>query len=378
MSRQATQVRVLVLNDMEQLGRTLFRLDQGFELQFRLGPTLHGKNVHVYTNYPAQGEHFDRNHFRALEWHNPTGREDDSDKFCSLDLQIAGSYEYYFSHRHEEKSGGGYVVVDPVLRAGADNHHVPLDCITIQTYLSKCLGHLDDWPDRLRVAKESGYNMIHFTPLQTLGKSRSCYSLADQLSLNPEFSPPGKNYTWKDVGELVQKMRKEWNMICITDVVYNHTAANSPWIKEHPECGYNLVNSPHLRPAWVLDRAIWHMSCNMADGRYTAMGLPAQVQNEGHLNAIRDVLWGQVFSKIKLWEFFQIRIESAVEEFRDLLTDGIKPDQKKTMGKKELTIIQDPKFRRFGNEVDMDSALETFVPHRLVCVGLALCVDSGL
>lgn len=69
----------------------------------------------------------------------------------------------------------------------------------------------------------TGYNMIHFTPLQTLGISRSCYSLADQLSLNPEFSPPGKNYTWTEVGELVQKLKKEWNMICITDVVYNHT-----------------------------------------------------------------------------------------------------------------------------------------------------------
>uniref|UniRef100_A0A6Q2XV39 Glycogen debranching enzyme n=1 Tax=Esox lucius TaxID=8010 RepID=A0A6Q2XV39_ESOLU len=301
----------------------LFPLQRvSFELQFRLGPTLQGKNVRVYTNYPDVGEHFDRHTFKALEWHNPTGREDDSDKFCSLDLQIAGSYEYYFGHGHEEKSGGGYVVVDPVLRSGADNHHVPLDSITIQTYLSKCLGHLDDWPDRLRVAKESGYNMIHFTPLQTLGKSRSCYSLADQLSLNPEFSPPGKNYTWTDVGELVQKLNTDWNVICITDVVYNHTASNSPWIKEHPECGYNMVNSPHLRPAWVLDRAIWHMSCNMADGKYSAMGLPAQVQNEGHLGVIRDVLWGQVFPKIKLWEFFQIRIESAVEEFRDLLTDG--------------------------------------------------------
>lgn len=47
-------------------------------------------------------------------------------------------------------------MVDPVLCVGADNHVLPLDCITIQTYLSKCLGHLDDWPDRLRVAKESG------------------------------------------------------------------------------------------------------------------------------------------------------------------------------------------------------------------------------
>lgn len=65
-------------------------------------------------------------------------------------------YTILVFHRDSEQLGRGYIVVDPVLRVGADNHVLPLDCITIQTYLSKCLGHLDDWPDRLRVAKESG------------------------------------------------------------------------------------------------------------------------------------------------------------------------------------------------------------------------------
>jgi glycogen debranching enzyme len=65
--------------------------------------------------------------------------------------------------------------------------------------------------------------MIHFTPLQTLGLSRSCYSLADQLELNPDFSRPSKRYTWSDVGQLVEKLKREWNILCITDVVYNHT-----------------------------------------------------------------------------------------------------------------------------------------------------------
>lgn len=352
-----------MLNDKENLQRTLFRLEQGFELQFRLGPSLQGKKVHVHTNYPLEGQPFNRNKFYALAWSNPTGKEDDSDKFCSLDLKVAGSYEYYFGYGDSEQMGRGYIVVDPVLRVGADDHVLPLDCITIQTYLSKCLGHLDDWPDRLRVAKEAGYNMIHFTPLQTLGESRSCYSLADQLAFNPEFSPEGKSYSWPDVAALVDKLRTEWNMLCITDVVYNHTAANSAWIRQHPECGYNLVNSPHLRPAWVLDRAIWHLTTRVAEGRYKEKGLPVDITNESHLNAIRSVMWQDLFPQVKLWEFFQVNVESTVEHFRGLLQNGTKPDSSKTGGKKGVKIIQDPHYRRYGCTVDMDFALETFRPH---------------
>lgn len=68
-----------------------------------------------------------------------------------------------------------------------------------------------------------GYNMIHLTPIQKLGLSRSCYSLADQLEVNPDFSTPNKKCSWNEIGKLVEKMKNEWNMLCITDVVYNHT-----------------------------------------------------------------------------------------------------------------------------------------------------------
>lgn len=68
-------------------------------------------------------------------------------------------------------------------------------------------------------------------------------------------------------------------MLCLPGV-----AANSVWIQEHPECGYNLVNSPHLRPAWVLDRALWHVTCDIADGKYTERGVPTLIRNEQHLN----------------------------------------------------------------------------------------------
>lgn len=64
---------------------------------------------------------------------------------------------HFCSHvRNEEKSGGGYFVVDPVLHVSHEMKPLPLNSITAQTYLAKCLGPLDEWLDRLRVAKETG------------------------------------------------------------------------------------------------------------------------------------------------------------------------------------------------------------------------------
>ncbi|XP_031163660.1 glycogen debranching enzyme-like isoform X1 [Sander lucioperca] len=349
---------------MERLERALFRLEQGFELQFRLGPTLQGTEVQVYTNYPAKGHKFDRLKFRPLDWVYPNGWEDDCDKYCRLDLMVAGSYQYYFSCGDKEKVGGGYIIVDPVLRVGANDVILPLDCICSQTYLAKCLGPLDKWLDRVRVAKETGYNMIHFTPLQKLGVSGFCYSMADQLELNPDFSPEGKHYTWGDVGNLVETLRKDWNMVCISDVVYNHTAVSSEWIHLHPECGYNLVNSPHLKPAWLLDRALWHLSCEVADGKFSEQRVPALFQDEWNMNALRGVLWQQVFSRLRLWEFLQVCVDEAVEQFRQRLQAGSGVGSSPEC-KKQLKLVQDPQHRRFGNTVDMNSALDIFTPHSM-------------
>ncbi|XP_039208206.1 glycogen debranching enzyme isoform X2 [Crotalus tigris] len=360
MSHHVKHTRVLLLNDMEKLDKTLFRLEQGYELQFRLGPTLQGKHVTVYTNYPAAGELFDRHKFRCLTWHNPTGKEDDSDKYCKLELQISGSYQYYFTHENQ-KGGGGYLVVDPILRVGADNHILPLDCLTLQTFLAKCLGPFDEWEDRLKVAKESGYNMIHLTPVQKLGLSRSCYSLADQLEVNPDFSSSSKKCSWNEMGKLVEKMKNEWNMLCITDVVYNHTAANSEWLTQHPECAYNLINSPHLKPAWLLDRALWHFTCKVSEGKYIEKGLPPLIENDQHLNCIRKIIWEDIFPKVKLWQFFQVDVEKAVQQFKTLLTKG--SSKVKTDPSLNLAIIQDPEFKRLGCTVDMNLALNTFIPH---------------
>ncbi|XP_072366697.1 LOW QUALITY PROTEIN: glycogen debranching enzyme-like [Scyliorhinus torazame] len=357
MERQTKQVRILHLNDWDRLERKLFRLKQGYELQFRLGPSLQGKDIHVHTNYPADAEVFDRHHFRLLEWQDPAG--DDSDRYCKIDVQLSGSFQFYVSHGNNHKIGMGFIVVDPILHVGHNNQVLPLDCICAQTFLSKCLGPLDEWEDRLNVARQSGYNMIHFTPLQTLGQSRSCYSLADQLELNPDFSRPNKTHTWSDVARLVEKLKKEWNILCITDVVYNHTAANSYWLKKHPECSYNILNSPHLKPAWLLDRALYHFSRDVARGTYQNRGLPANIENGNHLDALRTIIWEEIYPALRLWEFYQLNVNKIVNEFRDALQYG---EKKKCDSKQPLKIIQDPEFKRHGCAVNMSVLLKHFVP----------------
>ena len=93
-----------------------------------------------------------------------------------------------FSDNRENANGSGFFIVDPILQAGKMDDKVPLDSIRCQTYLAKSLGPFPEWKSRLQVAKEAGYNMIHFTPLQELGMSNSAYCLKNQLELNPFFS----------------------------------------------------------------------------------------------------------------------------------------------------------------------------------------------
>lgn len=66
----------------------------GWSLEFRLGPSLFGQKVTIYTNVPNEGEAFSRSNYQALAWLNPTASDDSLT--CTLKITKSGSYHYYF------------------------------------------------------------------------------------------------------------------------------------------------------------------------------------------------------------------------------------------------------------------------------------------
>ncbi|XP_071444480.1 glycogen debranching enzyme [Hetaerina americana] len=387
------QTRVLTLNDEEHHDSILYRLEKGWVLQFRLGASLLGRRVTIYVNHPASTsqdpKEFDRHTYHILQWktdnHATDATPNTSDGvmssatdgtaiYAEILLSQAGSFHYYFTHdgsKDLSSNGSGFFLVDPVLRVGVEGQEeqLALDCIQCQTVLSKCLGPFSSWEAKLKVSAESGYNMVHFTPIQKLGGSNSAYSLSDQLGLNPVFSTPEKKVSFDDIEALVVKMKEEWKVLSVCDIVLNHSANESAWLRQHPECTYNLCNSPHLRSAYLLDALLAKLGAEIAAGDWASSGVPPNIHTEEHLAALRTVLHGFCLPKVRIPELRMINVPALVAEFSKLASERVAPAPiESTPGKPEqLKIIQDPKFQRLQSTVDMEQALLLFNVYRSDC-----------
>ncbi|KAM7539070.1 hypothetical protein Aperf_G00000049145 [Anoplocephala perfoliata] len=276
------------------------------------------------------------------------------DKIKSKELQASG--------------GQGYFVVENKFAVGDPENldrfaQFDLEGVMLQTYIPKNLGPLSEWRDRLRTAYESGYNMIHFTPVQEIGISGSGYSLKDQLVINSAFSDPSaiKKVGWEDIEELVKEIETEWSMLCMCDLVLNHTAINSPWLFEHPECAYNLQNSPHLVPAFVIDQAIWRVTRLCMEGKLANRHIPSDfTKSPSHVDGLRSYLM-EIFRDLKLHEFYQADIDFVKEEFKQWLIRGTDPPPfTDTANTLQLRIVGPRAGRRMGATVDFGKAREIF------------------
>ncbi|KAK6045756.1 hypothetical protein COOONC_16739 [Cooperia oncophora] len=297
------QIRIIVLEKGEHLTTVVRRLEKGQIVRFHRGGSLLGVDVKIRTTLTGD---------EPLKW---TSGTDHLAVYCQVECTRAGSFKYTFT-ADDEEGGSGYFLVMPELTV--NGKRLPLDGIVCQTHITKLLGSLSCWEDRLRVSKESGYNMIHLTPIHELGISNSSYSLSDHHALIQTIHEQDHQVTFDDVEKMVQKLEKEWNMLTIQDVVWNHAAKNAKWLQEHPECAYNCLNSPHLRPAFVVDRVYHHFGREVGEGKWASRGVPEVVDNVHHTNAIEYILRTEVLPKIRLHEFFQVNVEENVKKFEEM------------------------------------------------------------
>jgi glycogen debranching enzyme len=286
-------------------------------------------NAKFFTNYPINNSSvFKRDCFYDLDY------EYDyiNDAFCEISIMIAGAFEYYVEYwddeRKKKRAEFGYFLVDPkilirskleveqdylksarVLLDQCDSVNegirhsdrltvLNMDSICLQTVLPKCLGPISQWKHQLRASFLTGYNFIHFVPLQKRGCSNSPYSIYDQLSLSDDLFDAVLPETEKMsiLSKEISRLEHDEGILSITDIVWNHTACNSSWLLEHPESGYNLENSPHLRPAYELDEAILQFSKEIENYK-----LKPKISNEEDLDAVMEVFKLEVLSKLKLW-----------------------------------------------------------------------------
>ncbi|ODN03632.1 Glycogen debranching enzyme, partial [Orchesella cincta] len=350
-SGNSGEVRVIQLEETNLEG-TVYRVEKGTVLQFRLSSSLHGCQVTLQTNHPlTAGVKFCRSKYYKVGWILDRQNEE---TYTNLTANIAGNFQYRFT-KDGVDAGSGYFIVDPVLRVGSANTVLKLDSISCQTHLSKSLGDFATWKIRLEVAHRSGYNMVHFTPIQELGGSNSAYSIANQNALNPIFG----SVTFDQVGKLIEEMKTEWEMLSICDLVLNHTANETPWLKTNPESCYNLENSPHLRPAYILETILYQFSHDIAQGKYVSKGLPAAVKTEEHLLIARQILH-EIVPQFKLEEMFMVDVEETLKEFKKKL-QSLNPRTNSQDGdESKLTIVQDTLYRRLKSTVDLDVASSVY------------------
>ena len=151
-------------------------------------------------------------------------------------------------------------------------------------------------------------------------------------------------------------MKKEQNLQFITDLVYNHAANDCSILKDHPEAAYNLVNSPHLKPAVLLDSILMQFTKDCQEGTLLPKGIPSH-----RLQLIRHYLLDEVLPSYRFWEFDIVDTDRLVEEFRQHLstTSGECPEQGQWHRLDELQ-VEHGQYRRMRSGMNLELATSIF------------------
>ncbi|KAJ1960387.1 bifunctional 4-alpha-glucanotransferase/amylo-alpha-1,6-glucosidase, partial [Dipsacomyces acuminosporus] len=313
-------------------------LNQSCAIRFRiLIGSLASIDATLHTNYPLDGSSYVRTRFheKKFNFNNQT------DLICEFRIQRPGPYQYYVTFKCADTDDGSdagvdgdsiscdddsipmleriyrafkdrrtpvsYFLVDPQLTLSGQ--HLPLDGVTLQSVSPKWLGLMKNWSPHLAASSKMGYNMLHFIPMQQRGGSDSPYSLYNQLELSDDLFDKKLSAQEKEqqLRMAVLEMVHKHHMLAVTDMVWNHTAYNSEWLRDHPEAGFNLENSPHLRSAYELDAALAQFTHDLPE-----YGIDRMVTTVEQIDHLMDGVNSHVIQPLRLWEYYAIDVEASV------------------------------------------------------------------
>lgn len=184
--------------------------------------------------------------------------------------------------------------------------------------------------------------------------------------------------------KVIKKIRNDWGIASICDIVLNHTANESEWIQDHPDASYSCFTCPYLRPAFLLDALLAQVTVDTKAGNLEMVGVPQIVETEDHLQALKHQLHTVYLPQIKLWEFYQIDVDKYFQMFYKKVSVAFKLSvaylkhqlensyflcsiiqmqnslpptaDTKEASPTEITLLQDPEYRRLGCTIDFDVA----------------------
>ena len=261
-----------------------------------------------------------------------------------VELTRTGSILFFFLYNdptnNERSTIPFYVTVLP--KVIIQGREIKLEDIQLQTILSKSLGKITEFEKYFIEASKLKYNFVHFTPIQQLGISESLYCLRDNTKLNNIFFD-SENLSEKEKTKLMleqlDKGRDFYGIGSFVDIVLNHASDNSEWLENHPECGYNLENSPWLNCAYEFDRILQEYSNAFCDCK-TSRKCQPYVTNDGELNDIMGDLWN-IVNKANLHEFFLMNIQHNKKILNDFYEEFNKKRNKYTHQINQMRIGND-------------------------------------
>lgn len=139
-------------------------------------------------------------------------------------------------------------------------------------------GHFGQWESHLARAAAMKFDWIFVNPVQKTGASGSLYSIADYFQIDPLLvDPKSKKTGEQQLQSLIQDSEQKYQIRFMVDLVLNHSAIDSPLLKEHPEW-YVREHGQVQHPYCLEDgghKVVWQDLAQFDHGRSAENGLYA-------------------------------------------------------------------------------------------------------